>query len=446
MTAAVIRRDWTGRVIDGRFTLLKWLGGSDRSGVFLTELSGPGSQKAAIKLIPADPLDAEADLAGWVMTATLSHPHLMRLLYAGRCQTNGVVYSVTEFAEEVLSEVIPERPLSPRETQEMLSPVLDALIYVHGKGFVHGHLKPTNIMVVGNQLKISGDSLRVMGEAHKRSGALRIYDAPEIASEAISSAADVWSLGVIAVEALTQHPPEWDRSTNRQPVVPESIAQPFIGVAQCCLQVDPARRCKLDDVNKALSEPAGPVPNPAGNSDKTGAEPAKFRVTALIATVVVVIAVVAALSFQSHRTPPSMDDVRKQPMTAAIPTPEPATPARLPRSVVQSPAQGTQTEGAVNGEVEKRVLPDVPVSASSTIRGTVKVRVRITVDPNGDVSKATFDSPGPSKYFANLALQAAQRWKFKPAPVDDRSASRVWILQFDFRQTGTEVIPIETSP
>ena len=120
MTAAAIRSDWTGRVIEGRFTLLKWLGGSDRSGVFLTELSGPGSQVAAIKLIPVDPLDAEAILAGWALTATLSHPHLMHLLHTGRCQTetNGLVYSVTELAEEVLSEIIltsdPSRPVRPR--------------------------------------------------------------------------------------------------------------------------------------------------------------------------------------------------------------------------------------------------------------------------------------------------------------------------------------------
>ena len=115
MTAAAIRSDWTGRVIEGRFTLLKWLGGSDRSGIFLTELSGPGSHVVAIKLIPADPLEAETILAGWALTATLSHPHLMPSLHTGRCQTkiNWLVYSVTELAKEVLSEIIPERPLSP---------------------------------------------------------------------------------------------------------------------------------------------------------------------------------------------------------------------------------------------------------------------------------------------------------------------------------------------
>ena len=79
MNTAAIRSDWVGRVIDGRFTLLQWLGGSEWGGVFLTELQGYGSQKAAIKLIPTDAGDAEAQIAGWAATTTLSHPHLMRL-------------------------------------------------------------------------------------------------------------------------------------------------------------------------------------------------------------------------------------------------------------------------------------------------------------------------------------------------------------------------------
>ncbi len=49
--AEAIQSDWVGRVIDGRFTLLQWLGGSGRSSVFLTELPGPQARKAAIKLI-----------------------------------------------------------------------------------------------------------------------------------------------------------------------------------------------------------------------------------------------------------------------------------------------------------------------------------------------------------------------------------------------------------
>jgi TonB family protein len=74
------------------------------------------------------------------------------------------------------------------------------------------------------------------------------------------------------------------------------------------------------------------------------------------------------------------------------------------------------------------------------------VTIRVTVDPGGNVSNAAFDSPGPSKYFAKLALQAAQHWKFKPAQVDGQAVSSVWILRFQFRQTATEVTPVEASP
>jgi TonB family protein len=435
MTTAAIRSDWVGRIIDGRFTLLQWLGGSEWSGVYLTELQGPRSQKAAIKLIPADAGDAEAYIAGWAVTTTLSHPHLMRLFHTGRCQIDsaGLLYVVTEYAEEVLSEIIPERPLTPREANEMLAPVLDALFYLHEKGFVHGHLKLSNIMVVDNQVKLSGDSLEVTGELGKHFPALRVYDAPEVTIERISPAADVWSLGVTLVEALTQHPPVWDRSTNREPAVPESIPQPFADIAQECLRFDPARRCTLSDV-KARLEPARSLPNPVRKSGRT--VPAKLRVTALIAAVLVLLAVIAALQLRSHQTRPSLPTGKQRPVP---------TTAVLPP---QSPVPGTQTSKsvAVMGAVAERVLPDVPRSASMTIQGKVEVRIRVTVDPSGDVSNAAFDSPGVSKYFANLALQAARNWRFKPAQVDDQAVSSVWILRFQFRQTGTEVTPVEASP
>ena len=264
MTAAAIRSDWVGRVVDGRFILLQWLGGSGWSGVFLTQLYEPRSRKAAIKLIPADDGDAETQIAGWAATRSLSHPHLMSPLHTGGCQIDAAVllYAVTEYAEEVLSEIIPERPLTPSEVKEMLAPVLDALSYLHGKGFVHGHLKPSNIMVVENQVKLSGDSLQVTGQLGKRSLTLTVYDAPEVATETISPAGDVWSLGVLLVEALTQNPPVWDRSTDREPVVPASIPQFFADIAQECLRSDHLRRCTISDVKDRL-EAARSLPNPA---------------------------------------------------------------------------------------------------------------------------------------------------------------------------------------
>ena len=93
-----------------------------------------------------------------------------------------------------------------------------------------------------------------------------------------------------------------------------------------------------------------------------------------------------------------------------------------------------------------RVMPDVSPSASNTIHGTVKVRVKAAVDSNGSVSDASLESMGPSRYFSGLALQAARQWKFKPPQVNGRPVSSTWILQFEFRQTGPSVTASETSP
>jgi hypothetical protein len=45
----------------------------------------------------------------------------------------------------------------------------------------------------------------------------------------------------------------------------------------------------------------------------------------------------------------------------------------------------------------------------------------------------TLEKPGPSKYFARLATEAARKWKFVPAGNHD---SRQWLLQFEFTRGG----------
>jgi TonB family protein len=81
-----------------------------------------------------------------------------------------------------------------------------------------------------------------------------------------------------------------------------------------------------------------------------------------------------------------------------------------------------------------------------TIHGKIQVSIRVTVDAGGNVSNAAVDSPGPSKYFAKAALQAAQQWRFKPAQVNGQAVSSVWVLRFEFGKTATEVTPVEVTP
>jgi TonB family protein len=102
--------------------------------------------------------------------------------------------------------------------------------------------------------------------------------------------------------------------------------------------------------------------------------------------------------------------------------------------------------GAEKGEVVKRVLPDVLSKARATIEGRVVIKVRADVDANGDVSGAVSQSPGASKYFNKLALEAARAWKFTPPQADGSPMASVWTLRFAFRQSGTEATAAEATP
>src|ERR1700692_304527 len=203
-TPAELGKNWGGRVVDEKFPLRQRLGGSDHSAVFLTERAG--GAKGAIKLIPAQNWDADAQLARWASIAKLSHPHLIRLFESGRCQIEGtrLLYVLMECADENLAEILPVRALTPAEASEMLPPTAEALGFLHRSGYVHGRVAPTNITAVDNQLKLSSDSLRKIG-AVEGVRAPSAYDAPEVAKGGqLSPAADVWSLGMTLVTVLTQ--------------------------------------------------------------------------------------------------------------------------------------------------------------------------------------------------------------------------------------------------
>ena len=101
---------------------------------------------------------------------------------------------------------------------------------------------------------------------------------------------------------------------------------------------------------------------------------------------------------------------------------------------------------SAKGEVLDQVLPEVSQKARDTIRGRVRVGIKVHVDPAGAVSNAELDSPGPSKYFAELALQAARKWAFTPPEVGGKSVASEWSLYFVFSQNDTKVTPTQTAP
>jgi TonB family protein len=129
---------------------------------------------------------------------------------------------------------------------------------------------------------------------------------------------------------------------------------------------------------------------------------------------------------------------KERPSSAALPTTAAATGAAA--------KSGTVAPGSPKGEVLDQVLPAVSEKARATIHGKVRVSVKVRVDPSGGVSEAELDSPGPSKFFADLALQAARKWAFTPPEVNGKSVASEWRLRFEFTPKDTKVAPTQTAP
>ena len=87
----------------------------------------------------------------------------------------------------------------------------------------------------------------------------------------------------------------------------------------------------------------------------------------------------------------------------------------------------------MNAEVVTQVLPDLLPTAVHSIQGKINVEVRVTVDSGGNVSNAEFESEGPSKYFSKAALDAAQKWKFKPGMKGGQAVNVRAQIEVNFR-------------
>jgi TonB family protein len=487
MTEAGTKR--IGRVVDGKFRLGQFVGGNERSAVFLTDYDGQEVDKAAIKLIPADSVEATGQLARWKHAAELSHPHLIRLLEVGRCELDhtAMLYVVMEYAEENLSLVVARRPLAPAEASAILGPVVDALAYVHAQGFVHCRLKPANVMADDDLLKISSDGLCHIGES---SGSLRkpgAYDPPEAAGGRISPAGDVWSLGMTLVEVLTQRLPVWERTNQAEPALPSTLPAEFLDLARHCLRRDPQLRWTVADIATRLQQNSPTPPRQVAPSPQTSFSN-RLIISAAMLAGLAVVAILAGPRLFRHRSqnqttpavaveqPAVQSRVQPKPEKKPVLSTEPPSPVQMPpqqavlppvpQSVQESSEKGPTASklapspipvrseapatpsgsGVARGKVVQRVLPDAPQKARDTIQGKVRVSVKVYVDESGSVKEATFDSPGPSQYFADRALKAAQLWKFAPAKMNGRNVPSEWVLRFEIDPAAINVYPMETTP
>lgn len=470
-------RQWEGEVVDNRYHLRQFLGGSDHSAVFLSEFGQP-PQKAALKFLEANSATAQLQLSRWERVAKLSHPHLLRLLQGGRCQLGraSMLYVVTELAEDNLGKILPNRALTQAETEYMLRSVLEVLAYLHAQGLVHSRLKPGNIMAVGETMRLSSDGISAVGD--KRLGHVppTVYDPPEAATAGFSRAGDVWSLGVTLVEAVTQRPSAGEGIRQADPTLPDTVPASFLDIARQCLRLDPQRRWTVSDIAARLLPTA-----PPGGKKNALSRPAVW----VTAGTALIFALFAGARLLDHRPaqvsrdpqstvkqpdlPPPEPTVAPKPISTRPVAPEQVSSERtsgqisgrpndprktatararpeLPRPTPKPATTSKPVGDSTPGSVIEQMVPPVSQRSRDTITGKVRVTVRLSVDADGKITDATLAAPGPSHYFANLALESSKRWKFSPARVNGESVPSEWYLRYAFGKDTTEVQPTQLSP
>jgi len=208
----------TGDVVGGRFAVERYLGASGGGISYLC--SDRQSDDPVVIKVLAMPFPGQqkfGEMAKTVRTASqIEQRNLTRILGMGRIDS-GEVFVAMEFVKgSTLSSIIARRreegrTLSVRDTFTVLAHACDALTAVHQR-MTHGVLTPYNVYLdkhgvikVGNLAfgRIAAEYL--FAENGTGPFADSIYVAPEVAEDPdlMSSAADIYSLGMMAAELLS---------------------------------------------------------------------------------------------------------------------------------------------------------------------------------------------------------------------------------------------------
>jgi tetratricopeptide (TPR) repeat protein len=150
------------------------------------------------------------------MLASLRHPQIISVLDYG-FDARRQPYFTMEYLPDTQTIVEAAQDKTTDEKVMLLVQTLQALVYLHRRGVLHRDLKPGNILVSGDRLKVLDFGLSLVSQhtvddITQTTAGTFAYMAPELfKGQRASRASDLYAAGVIAYEMFTGSYP-YDRS------------------------------------------------------------------------------------------------------------------------------------------------------------------------------------------------------------------------------------------
>jgi hypothetical protein len=226
----------------GAWEVVRELGAGGMGEVFeARRADGQYEGRAAVKLLKRG-MDSAAVLARFALErqalARLGHPHIARLLDAG-ASADGLPYFVMEYVSgQSIDHAVRQLPVAARLA--LFLQLADAVAHAHRNLLVHRDLKPGNVLVddegkvklldfgIAKALDPSGHPLESHGGAAGSNSTVAgqrpytpNYASPEqVRGEPVTTATDIYSLGVLLYQMLTG-----TRPTGRAATTPAEAAR-----------------------------------------------------------------------------------------------------------------------------------------------------------------------------------------------------------------------------
>ena len=213
-----------GRII-GPYRLVRRIGSGGMGVVYLAEPSDRAAtdERIAIKLLREEKRDPEARRRfrrERLILSELHHPNIARL-YHGGTTDDGQPYVAMEFVDgRAVTDYCDEHRLTVRARVELVARVARAIEFAHQNLVIHRDVKPSNILVdaAGNPklldfgiAKLLAPRETLAGDEETRAENRMFtpqYASPEqIAGRSLTTASDVYSLGLVLYEVLSGERP-----------------------------------------------------------------------------------------------------------------------------------------------------------------------------------------------------------------------------------------------